>query len=198
MTFENSFNRRQVIAGGAAIAAGIAIPSGAFAQAYPARQLKFIVPYPAGGTTDILPRIMQDWLAKRWGQTIVIENKPGAAGNIGVEAAYNAEPDGYTVLVCAPSPFTVNQSLYPKLNFVPSEFVPVSIIATIPTALIVSPRVPANTIKEFIEYAKANPGKLTASTQGIGTTSHSDVRVVPDADRDTICFDSFIAAPRRL
>ncbi len=172
MTFDNSFNRRQVLAGGAAIAVGAAIPSVAFAQAYPARQLKFIVPYPAGGTTDILPRIMQDWLTKRWGQTIVVENKPGAAGNIGVEAAYNAEPDGYTVLVCAPSPFTVNLSLYPKLNFVPSEFVPVSIIATIPTALIVSPRMPANTIKEFIEYARANPGKLTASTQGIGTTSH--------------------------
>ena len=165
-------NRRQVLATGASLVAASAIPAGAFAQTYPARQLKFIVPYPAGGTTDILPRIMQDWLSKRWGQAIVVENKPGAAGNIGVEAAYNAEPDGYTVLVCAPSPFTVNQSLYPKLNFVPSEFVPVSIIATIPTALIVSPRMPANTIAEFIAYAKANPAKLTASTQGIGTTSH--------------------------
>jgi tripartite-type tricarboxylate transporter receptor subunit TctC len=167
-----SFDRRQVLAGGAAIAAASAVPSDGFAQAYPARQLKFIVPYPAGGTTDILPRIMQDWLAKRWSQAIIVENKPGAAGNIGDEAAYNAEPDGYTVLVCAPSPFTVNQSLYPKLNFVPSEFVPVSIIATIPTALIVSPRIPANTIPEFIDYAKKNAAKLTVATQGIGTTSH--------------------------
>jgi tripartite-type tricarboxylate transporter receptor subunit TctC len=170
--FSHRFDRRHILAGGAAIGAASLLPSGAFAQAYPSRQLKFIVPYPAGGTTDILPRIMQDWLTKRWGQTIVVENKPGAAGNIGVEAAYNAEPDGYSVLICAPSPFTVNQSLYPKLNFVPSEFVTVSIIATIPTALIVSPRMPANTIGEFIAYARANPGKLTASTQGIGTTSH--------------------------
>src|SRR6187551_404275 len=99
-------DRRQVLATGASLVAASAIPGGTFAQTYPARQLKFIVPYPAGGTTDILPRIMQDWLSKRWGQAIVVENKPGAAGNIGVEAAYNAEPDGYTILVCAPSPFT--------------------------------------------------------------------------------------------
>lgn len=165
-------DRRSLLTGGAAAAGALALPRRASAQAYPSRQVKFLVPYPAGGTTDILPRIMQDWLAKRWSQVIVVENKPGAAGNIGVEAAYNAEPDGYTVLICAPSPFTVNQSLYPKLNFVPSEFVTVSIIATIPTALIVSPRMPANTIEEFIAYAKANPGKLTASTQGTGTTSH--------------------------
>jgi len=168
----NQVDRRRFLAGSAAVGTASVLSQSAFAQAYPARQLKFIVPYPAGGTTDILPRIMQDWLTKRWGQPIVVENKPGAAGNIGVEAAYNAEPDGYTVLVCAPSPFTVNQSLYPKLNFVPSEFVPVSIIATIPTALIVSPRMPANTIQEFIDYARKNPAKLTVSTQGNGTTSH--------------------------
>ena len=102
----------------------------------------------------------------------MIENKPGAAGNIGVEAAYNAPPDGYTVLITAPSPMTVNQSLYAKLNFDPAQCVPISILATIPTALIVSNRMPANTFKEFIDYAKANPGKLTAATQGAGTTSH--------------------------
>jgi tripartite-type tricarboxylate transporter receptor subunit TctC len=168
----NRFDRRRFLAVGAALGTASVLPGGAFAQTYPARQLKFIVPYPPGGTTDILPRIMQDFLTKRLGQPIVVENKPGAAGNIGVEAAYNAEPDGYTVLVCAPSPFTVNQSLYPKLNFVPSEFVPVSIIATIPTALIVSPRMPANTIQEFVDYARKNPAKLTVSTQGNGTTSH--------------------------
>jgi tripartite-type tricarboxylate transporter receptor subunit TctC len=144
----------------------------AHAQDYPSRPLKLIVPYPAGGTTDILPRIMQEWLSRKWGQPVVIDNRSGAAGNLGAEAAFKAEPDGYTILVTAPSPMTVNQSLYPKLNFEPSEFVPVSILATIPTGLIVSPRVPANTVAEFIAYARANPGKINVATQGTGTTSH--------------------------
>ena len=157
---------------GLALPAVLALPRVSFAQEYPAKPVKMIVPYPAGGSTDILPRIMQDWLSQRWKQPIVVENKPGAAGNIGVEAAYIAPPDGYTVLITAPSPMTVNQSLYPKLNFVPSEFVPISILATIPTALIVSNRMPAASFKEFIAYAKANPGKLTVATQGVGTTSH--------------------------
>ena len=147
-------------------------PADAPAQDYPLRTVKMIVPYPAGGTTDILPRIMQDWLTRRWGQPIVIDNRAGAAGNIGAEAAYKSDPDGYTLLVTAPSPLTVNQSLYPKLNFEPSEFVPVTILATIPTGFIVSPKIAANTVTEFIAYARANPGKINAATQGVGTTSH--------------------------
>jgi tripartite-type tricarboxylate transporter receptor subunit TctC len=171
-SFRNEFSRRHLLRAGLALPALLALPRFALAQPYPEKPVKMIVPYPAGGSTDILPRIMQDWLTSRWKQPIVVENKPGAAGNIGVEAAYVAQPDGYTVLITAPSPMTVNQSLYPKLNFVPSEFVPISILATIPTALIVSNRMPANNFKEFIAYAKANPGKLTAATQGTGTTSH--------------------------
>ena len=165
-------SRRHVLRAGLAMPAVLALPRFALAEDYPWKPVKMVVPYPAGGSTDILPRIMQDWLSQRWKQPIVVENKPGAAGNIGVEAAYVAPPDGYTVLITAPSPMTVNPSLYPKLNFVPSEFVPISILATIPTALIVSNRMPANTFKEFIAYAKENPGKLTAATQGTGTTSH--------------------------
>src|SRR5204863_3905810 len=130
------------------------------------------VPYPPGGTTDILPRIMQEWLGRKWGQPIVIDNHSGAAGNIGAEAAFKAEPDGHTLLVTAPSPITVNQSLYPKLNFEPAEFVPVSILATIPTGMIVSPRLPVRTVAEFIAYARANPGRVNVATQGTGTTSH--------------------------
>jgi tripartite-type tricarboxylate transporter receptor subunit TctC len=141
-------------------------------QPYPARAIKIIVPYPAGGTTDILPRVMQESLTRRLGQPIIIDNRAGAAGNLGAELAFKAEPDGYTVLVTAPSPMTVNQSLYPKLNFEPSEFVPVSILATIPTGLIVSPKLPVGRLAEFIAYARANPGKVNAATQGVGTTSH--------------------------
>jgi tripartite-type tricarboxylate transporter receptor subunit TctC len=172
MSAELKLTRRQAVIGGAASLAAFGRARQATAQDYPARPVKLIVPYPAGGTTDILPRIMSDWLSRKWGQPIVVENKPGAAGNIGAEAAYKADPDGYTVLITAPSPMTVNQSLYPKLNFEPREFVPVSILATIPSALIVSPKIPATTIADFVAYAKDNLSKITAATQGNGSTSH--------------------------
>jgi tripartite-type tricarboxylate transporter receptor subunit TctC len=121
----------------------------------------------------VLPRILSEWLIRKWGQPIVVDNRPGTAGNIGAEAVFKSEPDGYTMMVTAPSPLTVNQSLYPKLAFEPAEFVPVSILATIPSGLFVNPKkIPANTLSEFIAYARANPGKITAATQGIGTTSH--------------------------
>ncbi len=157
-----------------AVAAALVLAAGtAMAQDYPARTVKMIVPYPAGGITDVLPRIMQEWLTKKWGQPIVIDNRPGTAGNIGAEAVFKSDPDGYTLMVTAPSPLTVNQSLYPKLAFEPAEFVPVSILATIPSGLFVNPKkIPANTLAEFIAYARANPGRVTAATQGIGTTSH--------------------------
>jgi tripartite-type tricarboxylate transporter receptor subunit TctC len=127
---------------------------------------------PAGGITDVLARTLQEFLTRKWGQTIVIDNRPGAGGNLGTEAAFKADPDGYTMLISIPGPFTVYPSLSQKLNFDPAEFVPTSLLATIPTALIVSPKVPARTLPEFIAYARANPGKITAATQGPATTSH--------------------------
>ena len=143
------------------------------AQDYPTRTVRIIVPYPAGGATDIVARVMQEWLTRKWSQPVVIDNRSGAAGNIGTETAFKSDPDGYTILVNAPSPMTVNQSLYAKLNFEPSEFVPVTILTVIPIGLIVNPKkIPANTVAEFIAYAKANPGKINAATQGTGTTSH--------------------------
>ena len=155
------------------LAALLAVPTSSRAQDYPSRTVKMIVPYPAGGITDVMPRLMQEWLTKKWGQPIVVENKPGAGGNIGAEAAFKSDADGYTLLVTAPSPLTVNQSLYPRLPFEPAQFVPVSILATIPTGLFVNPnKIKANTLAEFIAYAKANPGKVTAATQGNGSTSH--------------------------
>jgi tripartite-type tricarboxylate transporter receptor subunit TctC len=135
--------------------------------------VKFILPFGAGSATDAAARLMSDKLAAKWGKPIVIENKPGAAGNLGAEQVFNAEPDGYTILVTAPSPLTVNQSLYPKLAFDPAAFVPVTILATIPTGLFVNPnKIKADTVAEFIAFAKANPGKVTAATQGNGSTSH--------------------------
>ena len=135
--------------------------------------MRIVVPFPAGGTADAIPRLIGDWLSRKWGQPVVIENKAGAAGNIGAEAVANAEPDGYTLLSSPPPPLVVNQNLYPKLGFDPSVFVPISVMAVVPTALVVNPaRVAANTVPDFIAMARANPGKITAATQGNGTTSH--------------------------
>lgn len=151
----------------------IAVAGTSEAQDYPNRTIRMVVPYPAGGITDVLPRILQEPLSRKWGQPIIVENKPGTAGNIGAEQVFKSDPDGYTLMVTAPSPLTVNQSLYQKLAFEPSEFVPVSILATIPTGLFINPnKIPAQSVAEFIAYARANPGKITAATQGNGSTSH--------------------------
>jgi len=157
-------SRRRVIfcAGLAAIlgTAFASVPDAAGAQDYPTRSVKIIVPFPAGGTADLMPRIIADFLSRKWKQAVVIENKPGAAGNIGAEAAFYAEPDGYTLLSAPAPPLVINQSLYPKLGFDPS-------------ALVVNPKkVSAKTVAELIAYARADPGRLTSATQGNGTTSH--------------------------
>jgi tripartite-type tricarboxylate transporter receptor subunit TctC len=145
----------------------------AAAQNYPTRAVRIIVPFPPGGTADAVPRIVADWLTRKWGQPVIIENKTGAAGNIGAEAAFRAAPDGYTLLSAPPPPLVINQNLYPKLGFDPALFVPISIMARVPSALVVNPnKISASTVAEFIAYAKANPGKITAATQGNGTTSH--------------------------
>jgi tripartite-type tricarboxylate transporter receptor subunit TctC len=147
--------------------------SAAAAQDYPTRAVKIIVPFPAGGTADLMPRIIADWLSRKWKQAVTIENKPGAAGNIGAELAFYAEPDGYTLLSAPPPPLVINQSLYPKLGFDPTAFVPISVMGIVPNALVVNPnKVSAKTVAELIAYARANPGKLTSATQGNGTTSH--------------------------
>jgi tripartite-type tricarboxylate transporter receptor subunit TctC len=160
-----------MVAGVALVAALVAAMS-AQAQDYPSHPVKIIVPFPAGGTADVMPRIFSEWLAKKWGQPVVIENRTGAAGNIGAEAVAKAEPDGYTLLAAPPPPLVINQNLYPKLGFDPSEFVPIVIMGRVPNALVVNPKLPFNSVAELIAYAKANPGKLTSATQGNGTTSH--------------------------
>jgi tripartite-type tricarboxylate transporter receptor subunit TctC len=119
-----------------------------------------------------MPRLIGDWLSRKWGQPVVIENRTGAGGNIGAEMGFNAEPDGYTLLSAPPPPPVINQNLYPKLNYNAAEFASIIIVATVPNALVVNPKVTAKTVAEFTELARANPGKLTSATQGNGTTSH--------------------------
>jgi tripartite-type tricarboxylate transporter receptor subunit TctC len=142
------------------------------AQDYPSRAVKIIVPFPAGGTADVMPRIFTEWLAKKWGQPVVIENRTGAAGNIGAEAVAKADPDGYTLLAAPPPPLVINHNLYPRLGYDPTEFVPIVIMGRVPNALVVNAKLPFASVADVIAYAKANPGKLTCATQGNGTTSH--------------------------
>jgi len=155
-----------------AAAFGFALAASAQAQEYPTRPIRIIVPYPAGGSADLLPRIFAEKLNAKWGQPVLVENRPGAGGNVGAEFAYKAEPDGYTLFATAPGPLVVNQNLFRKLAFDPAQFVPVSVMAAIPNVFLVNPNVPAKNVDELIAYAKANPGKLNYGSQGNGTTSH--------------------------
>ncbi len=158
----------------AALASTLFFPAHAqeAAPAYPARAIRIIVPFPAGGTADLLPRIIAEKLASQWGQPVIVDNRAGAAGNIGAEMVFNAEPDGYTLLSAPPPPLVINPSLYPKLAFDPTRFEPVSVMAAVPNVMLVHPKVPANNVRELIAWAKAQPDRLTYSSQGGGTTSH--------------------------
>jgi tripartite-type tricarboxylate transporter receptor subunit TctC len=143
------------------------------ADGFPDHAVKIIVPFPAGGTADAIPRLLSDWLSRKWSQTVVIENHSGAAGNIGAEVVYRATPDGYTLLSAPPPPLVINQNLYPKLGYDPTKFEPIIVTAQVPNALLVNPdKVKASSLPELVEYLKKNPGTLTAATQGNGTTSH--------------------------
>ncbi len=146
--------------------------STALAQEWPARPVRIIVPFPAGGSADLLPRIVGEKLAERWGQPVIIENRPGAAGNIGADLVFRAEPDGYTLLSAPPPPLVINRLLYPKLSYDPTQFVPMSVIAAIPNVLLVHPKLGVNSVAELISLAKNNPGKLNYASQGSGSTSH--------------------------
>jgi tripartite-type tricarboxylate transporter receptor subunit TctC len=149
------------------------ISRSAQADDYPDRPVKIIVPFAAGGTADAVPRIVGDWLSRRWSQPVLIENRTGAAGNIGAEFAYRSAPDGYTLLASPPPPLVINQSLYPKLGFDPAKFAPIAVMAHVPNALIVNPKtIKASSVPELIAYLRQNPEKVTAATQGHGTTSH--------------------------
>ncbi len=160
----------------ALISSVLIFASGAAAQNaagdFPNRPIHIIVCVPAGGGVDTVTRIVANGLSRRLGQTVVVENRSGAGGNIGAEAVFTADPDGYTLLAAQPAPLTVNPLLYKHLNFDPAKFEPVAIMTSIANVLLVRPDFPAKTPQEFIAYAKANPGKINYASQGIGTTSH--------------------------
>jgi tripartite-type tricarboxylate transporter receptor subunit TctC len=157
----------------AATAAVLLTAASAAAQSdYPSKPVKIIVNVAPGGGVDTATRIVADKLQARLGQPFVVENRPGAGGNIGAEVVFAAEGDGYTLLASSPSPLAINGWLYKKLNFDPAGFEPIAMMSRIPNVLVVRPGFPAKTVQEFVAYAKANPDKLNYGSQGIGTASH--------------------------
>jgi len=165
-------NRRRFLRVAGLATAASALPRIAPAQAYPSRPVRWIVPFPAGGTTDLLARLMAEWLAARLGQPFVIENKPGGGTNIAVQAAVNAPPDGYTLLFTLTTN-VLNPSLYKSLPFdFQRDIAPVAGLAELPLVIDLSPQLPVKTVTEFIAYAKANPGKINFASFGARTISH--------------------------
>lgn len=142
------------------------------AATYPDHPVKIVVSVPPGGGVDAVTRIVAEGLHRKWGQPVVVENRGGAGGNIGAEAVFTAEPDGYTLLASQPGPITINKVLYTKLDFDPEKLEPVVLMSRFPNVLLVREGFPAKTAQEFLAYARANPGKLNYASQGIGNTSH--------------------------
>ena len=164
---------------GSAAAAALFIHIAAFAGAaaaqpgYPAKAIRYVVPFPAGGPLDIVARAIGQELSKSWGQPVIIDNRPGAGGNIGADLVAKAPPDGYTILMGAVSTHAINVTLYNKLPYDPiRDFAPVTLITSVPNVLVVHPSVPANNVKELIALAKARPGQLNFASGSTGSAGH--------------------------
>ena len=162
-------SRRAVLA----MCAALMLPGIAAAENYPSHSVKIVVPFPAGGSNDIIARILAQKLSERSGQQFFVENRGGAGGNIGADAVAKSAADGYTLLVTAPPPLTTSAALYKSLPFNPeTDFAPVALLATVPIVLMVHPSVPAKNVQELVALAKAKPGTLNFASSGIGTTNH--------------------------
>lgn len=164
---------RRLVSGVSAVVLLMAAAGMAWAEdAYPTHTITIVVPFPPGGTADLLPRLVADKIRPMLGQTVIVENKSGASGNIGLESVARAAPDGYTLLNAPQLSFSVNRLLNPSLPIDPRTLEPVSVLATYPTVIYVRADLPVNSLPELIAYAKANPGKLTYASQGRGQVGH--------------------------
>jgi tripartite-type tricarboxylate transporter receptor subunit TctC len=139
---------------------------------FPTKTVRIVVPYPAGGGTDVLGRLLADQLARKWGKSVIVENSGGAAGNIGAAEVFRAAPDGQTLMVAAPGPIATNSFLYKDMGYDPARWVPIALLATGPYVLVLRTSFEGSTVKELIARAKANPGKITSATPGIGSVGH--------------------------
>jgi len=169
--------RRRLILVPALAAVAVFLPAawsgGAFAQAFPSKPVKLVIPFPPGGSLDAVGRAIADKLTQMWGQSVVVDNKPGAGGNIGADFVAKSAPDGYTVVMGALSTHAVNPSLYPKMPYdAVKDFAPISLVAITPNVLVVNPSLPVNSVKDLIAYAKANPGKLSFGSGSNGSAGH--------------------------
>jgi tripartite-type tricarboxylate transporter receptor subunit TctC len=140
-------------------------------EPYPSRTVKIVVPSQPGSTTDTLARLVADLLTQKWGKAAIVENIPGGAMNIGALSVARAAPDGYTLMLAPPSPLSFNHLLYRDPGYEPTKFVPITMLAKIPNVLVVRKDLPATTLKQLIDYGKANPGKLSYASQGVGSTA---------------------------
>ncbi|MDF2118496.1 tripartite tricarboxylate transporter substrate binding protein [Roseiarcaceae bacterium H3SJ34-1] len=164
-----NLDRRGFIAG---VAGSLAAPFAHAQDAYPSRQVRVIMPFPAGSGTDTLARLIAEQLAKRWGQSVIVDNMSGAGGNIGGQTVTHAAPDGYTLLFVPAPPLVINQFMYKHQGYEPLKLTPISMIASVPYAMVVRKDFPATNVKEFVAYAKANPGKVTYASSSVGSTAH--------------------------
>lgn len=158
--------------GAALLCAAFAAPAAAQAADYPDKSIRVIVNFPAGGTIDTLARILGERLSDKLGQPVIVDNRPGAGGNIGTQAVANAPGDGYTLLATPPGPLAINQLLYKDLGYDPAALEPVILLAKVPNGVTVRADFPANSVQELVDYARANPGTVTYGSQGNGSTSH--------------------------
>jgi tripartite-type tricarboxylate transporter receptor subunit TctC len=162
----------------ALLAAALPAIAPALAQDWPQKTVRIVVPFPAGGSNDTLCRIVADKLSGNWKQPVIVDNKPGAGGNIGAEVAYSAAPDGYTLLCSPPGPLSINHNLYRTLTYDWAKFVPITVLALSPNVITARKDLPADSAREFIAWAKANPGKVTYASQGNGSTSHLSAQML--------------------
>ncbi len=154
------------------LTAALGFASIARADDYPGKPIRIIVPYPPGGSVDALARVVADKLREKWSQSVIVENRAGAGGNIGAEVVWRSAPDGHTLLFAAPGPYAINKSLYGTLAYEPETFAPVGIVTASHIILIAYPRPGLESLQQLIAFAKANPGKLNYASSGNGTASH--------------------------
>jgi tripartite-type tricarboxylate transporter receptor subunit TctC len=181
MTTRQPVNRRTMLGALAALS----LASAAFAvqaEPFPSKPIKFVVPYPPGGASDVTARLIADKLGTQIGQSVIVENKPGANGIIALDAVAKAPADGYTILMGNVGPNAINAGLYPKLPFDPiKSFVPITLTTTVPIVLVVNPSFPAKTTQELIAYAKSNPGKVKFASGGPGSATHLTAEMFKDS-----------------
>jgi tripartite-type tricarboxylate transporter receptor subunit TctC len=180
----------------------VAFAAGASAQAYPTKPIRLVVPFPAGGTTDILAREVAQRITEAWGQAVVVDNRPGAGGNIGSELVAKSLPDGYTLLMGTVGTHAINPSLYAKMPYDQvKDFAPVILVAGVPNVLVVNPSLPVSSLQDLIAYAKANPGKLNFASSGSGTSIHLSgelFKVMTGADMTHVPYKGSAPALRDL